>query len=248
MNLNDQLRLDIACACRILAEEGMDDGLAGHISARIPGTEEFWVTPWGLYFDEMTPDDIVRIHATGKVLEGLHPVNFAVVIHLAIHEARPDAGAIVHTHPPHTTALSALGREIEPYDQLGCLIFEDQAVYPEFTGSVYTLEAARPIATALGSKRVAILKNHGLITVGPNLMTALGDTLLTERAARVQILATQAGARSADTIAADVARATKEVNIRSSVYEDLWRALVRRLHKSNPDLFAAENARGASLA
>src|ERR1051326_4897238 len=247
MNINDQLRLDIAWACRILAHEGMDDGLAGHIRARLPGPEEFWVTPWGLYFDEITPDDIVRIHATGKVLEGLHPVNFAVVIHLAIHEARPDAGAIVHTHPPYLTAFSVLGREIEPFDQTGSFIFEDQAVYPEFTGSVYTLEAARPIAAALGTKRVAILKNHGLITVGPNVMTALGDTLITERSARVQIMATQAGARSTDAISADVARATKQVNVKASIYEDIWRALVRRLHKSDPDLFAAEDARGASL-
>jgi ribulose-5-phosphate 4-epimerase/fuculose-1-phosphate aldolase len=248
MDINDQLRQDIACACRVLANEGLDDGLAGHISMRLPGTEEFWVTPWGLYFEEMTASDIVRIDAAGKVLEGSHPVNFAVVIHLAIHEARRDAGAIVHTHPPHTTAFSALGREIEPFDQLGALIFEDQAVYPEFTGSVYSMEAARPIAASLGRKRVAILKNHGLITVGPTIMAALGDTLLTERAARVQITATQAGATSADAIRAEVARQTKEVNIRPSVYEDMWRALVRRLHKSDPDLFAADAARGAALA
>ena len=247
MSINDQMRLDIACACRILANEGLDDGLAGHISLRIPGTEEFWVTPWGLYFDEMTAADIVRIDAAGKVLEGKHPVNFAVIIHLAIHEARHDAGAIVHTHPPHTTALSTLGREIEPFDQIGTFIFEDQAVYPEFTGSVYTMEAARPVAAALGAKRVAILKNHGLITVGPNLMAALGDTLITERAARVQVMATQAGARSADTIPAEVARQTKQANIRPSLYEDIWRALVRRLHKSDPDLFAIEGARGAAL-
>lgn len=247
MESNDQLRLDIACACRILANEGLDDGLAGHISARIPGTEEFWVTPWGLYFDEITPSDIVRIHATGKVLEGLHPVNFAVVIHLAIHEARPDAGAIVHTHPPYTTAFSTLGREIEPFDQTASFIFEDQAIYPEFTGSIYTLDAARPVAAALGSKRIAILKNHGLITVGPNVMTALGDTLITERSARVQIMATQAGARAADTIPAHIARETKQTNVRPSIYEDIWHALVRRLHKSDPDLFAAEHVRGASL-
>jgi ribulose-5-phosphate 4-epimerase/fuculose-1-phosphate aldolase len=246
MNTNDQLRLDIACACRVLANEGLDDGLAGHISMRIPGAEEFWVTPWGLYFDEMTAEDMVRIDAAGNVLEGKHPVNFAIVIHLAIHEARPSAGAIVHTHPPYTTAFSALGREIEPFDQLGAFIFEDQAVYPEFTGSVYSLEAARPIAAALGTKRVAILKNHGLITVGPTIMAALGDTLLAERAARIQVLATQAGARSADAIPADIARHTKEVNIRPSVYEDMWRALVRRLRRSDPDLFAPEVARGAA--
>lgn len=247
MNTNDQIRLDIACACRILAREGMDDGLAGHISARVPGAEEFWVTPWGLYFDEVTPGDVIRIDRAGKVVEGEHPVNFAVVIHLAIHEARPEAGAIVHTHPPHLTAFSALGREIEPFDQIGAFIYEDQAVYHEFTGSVYSLEAARPIAAALGSKRVAILKNHGLITVGPDVRTALGDTLLTERAARVQILATQAGARAADAIPPEVARRTKEINVRPSVYEDLWQALTRRLRRSSPDLFAAEGARTAAL-
>jgi ribulose-5-phosphate 4-epimerase/fuculose-1-phosphate aldolase len=237
MNTNDQIRLDIACACRILANDGLDDGLAGHISARIPGSNEYWITPWGLYFDEILPSDVIRIDHSGKVVEGKHPVNFAVVIHLAIHEARPDAGAIVHTHPPNVTAFSPLGRMIEPFDQLGALIYEDQAVYPEFTGSVYSIEAARPIAAAIGSKRVAILKNHGLITIGPDVKTALSDTLLTERAARVQIMATQGGAKPADAIAPEIARQTKAVNIRPSVYEDLWTAQIRRLRRSDPDLF-----------
>src|SRR5262249_24001999 len=156
---------------------------------------------------------------------------------LAIHEASPDAGAIVHTHPPNVTAFSPLERMIEPFDQLRTFIYEDQAIYPEFTGSVYSLDAARPIAAAIGSKRLAILKNHGLITIGPDVKTALSDTLLTERAARVQIMATQAGATSADAIDPEVARQTKSVNIRPRLYEELWTAQVRRLRQSDPDLF-----------
>jgi ribulose-5-phosphate 4-epimerase/fuculose-1-phosphate aldolase len=126
---------------------------------------------------------------------------------------------------------------IEPFDQLGAFIYEDQAIYPEFTGSVYSLDAARPIAAAIGSKRIAILKNHGLITIGPDVRTALSDTLLTERAARVQIMATQAGALPSDAITPEVARQTKAVNIRPALYEELWTAQVRRLHRSDPALF-----------
>lgn len=206
MNDIEQIKFDIACACRILAREGIDDMLAGHISVRVPETDEFLVTPWGLFFAEVTPEDILRVDGQGKVIEGKHPVNLAVVIHLAIHEARPEVNAIVHCHPPLLTSFSALGQELLPFDQIGCVIFEEQAIYEEFTGSVYTMDDARPIARALGGKRVAILKNHGLITVGQNLRAALCDTLFVERAARVHLNALQYAAAASHAIAPEVAR------------------------------------------
>lgn len=242
MNLHDQVRLDLACACRILANEKMDDGIAGHLSVRIPGTDEFWTTPYPLYFDEVTADDIVRVDSRGRVLEGRHPPNPSIDIHPAIYGLRPEIGAIVHTHPPYVTAYSALGRVIEAFDQLGAFIFEEQAIYDEFIGTVVSMDGARPIAEALGARNIGILKNHGLLTVGRDLRFALGYTLLAERAARVQAHATQFGATSHDRLADDVARQTKAMNEEIGHHEDTWQALIRRLRKSDPDLFATSVA------
>lgn len=234
---HDQIRLDLACACRIIANEKMDDSIAGHLSIRIPDTDEMWTTPYPFYFADITPDDVVRVDMTGRVIEGRHKPNPSIDLHPAIYRRRPEVGAIVHTHPPHVTGYSALGREIEVYDQVGSFVFEEQAVYNEFTGTVFSEDGAAPIAEALGKKNIGILKNHGLISVGTDIRFALGYTLLAERAARVQAIARQFGASSADALDAETARQTKAANIEIGHYEDLWQALVRLLRRTDPDLF-----------
>ncbi len=237
MNLHDQIRLDLACACRIIANEKMDDSIAGHVSIRIPDTNEMWTNPYPFYFADITPDDVVRVDVRGRVIEGKHKPNPSIDIHPAIYRRRPDVGAIVHTHPPCVTGYSALGKEIEVFDQMGAFIFEEQAVYNEFIGTVFSDAGADPIAEALGVKNIGILKNHGLITVGTDIQFALGYTLLAERAARVQAAAMQFGAGQGDTLDAETARQTKAANIEIGHYEDWWQALVRGLRRSDPDLF-----------
>lgn len=238
MNAADQMRRDVACACRILANEKMDDGIAGHLSVRVPGTDEFWTNPYPFYFADILPDDIVRVDRYGKVLEGNHAANPSIDLHPAIYLRRPDVNAIVHTHPPYVTGYSALGREIEIYDQVGAFLFEEQAIYNEFTGTIFSEEGAAPIAEALGTKRLAILKNHGLLAVGSALHIALIDTLLAERAARVQAAAMQFGATSTDALDNEVARQTRDANREIGHYEDQWEALLRGLRRSDPELFA----------
>ncbi len=237
MNLHDQIRLDLACACRIIANEKMDDSIAGHLSIRIPGTDEMWTNPYPFYFADIAPEDVVRVDMKGRVIEGRHKPNPSIDLHPAIYRRRPDVGAIVHTHPPYVTGYSALGREIEVFDQMGAFIFEEQAVYNEFIGTVFSEDGADPIAEALGAKNIGILKNHGLISVATDIRFALGYTLLAERAAKVQAQAIQFGATSADALDAETARQTKAANIEIGHYEDWWQALVKRLRNSDPDLF-----------
>lgn len=236
MNYQDQVRLDLACACRIIANEKMDDGIGGHLSVRVPGTDEFWTNPYPFYFADITPEDIVRVNAQGEVLEGKHQANPSIDLHPAIYARRADVNAIVHTHPPYVTGYSALGRVIEIYDQVGSFLFEEQAVYNEFTGTIFSHEGAAPIAEALGTKRLAILKNHGLLAVGSDLCIALIDTLLAERAARIQALAMQFGATSTDALSDEVARQTRDANREIGHYEDTWTALLRGLRRSDPEL------------
>lgn len=241
LNLHDQIRFDLACACRVIANEKMDDSIAGHVSIRIPDTDEMWTNPYPFYFADITPEDAVRVDAKGRVIEGKHQPNPSIDIHSAIYRRRPEVGAIVHTHPPVVTGYSALGKEIEIFDQMGAFIFEEQAVYDEFIGTVFSDAGADPIAEALGGKNVGILKNHGLITVGTDIRFALGLTLLAERAARVQAQAVQFGATTTDVLDAEVARQTKAANIEIGHYEDWWQALVRRLRKTDPELFQQSN-------
>ncbi|MFN7929115.1 MAG: class II aldolase/adducin family protein [Blastocatellia bacterium] len=232
-----QMRRDVACVCRIIANEKMDDGIGGHVSVRIPGTDECWANPYPFYFADILPDDIVRVDRHGKVVEGRHAANPSIDLHPAIYTRRPEVNAIVHTHPPYVTGYSALGREIEIYDQVGSFLFGEQAVYNEFTGTIFSEEGAAPIVEALGNKRLAILKNHGLLAVGIALHTALIDTLMAERAARVQAVALQFGATRSDALNDEVARQTRDANREIGHYEDQWEALLRGLRRSDSELF-----------
>jgi ribulose-5-phosphate 4-epimerase/fuculose-1-phosphate aldolase len=177
------LKRNLAAAFRIIARRKMDDGIAGHISCRLPGTrDQFWVNPLGLLFEEVTADDLLVVDSEGNVLEGQRPYNQAAfAIHSTLHEKRPDVVAICHTHPPRGTAFSALGIPIKLVDQTSCSFHEDHALVSEYGGMVNTKSLAQQLARGIGGKRVAVLQNHGLITLGQSIEQAVVDMLDLER-------------------------------------------------------------------
>lgn len=180
----DQAKYELAALYRMLHVEGLDDGISGHISFR--DQEEphhFWVNPFGLLFEEVTPDNLIKVDYDGNVLQGDYPVNVAgFCIHSAIHRARADANCVVHVHSPLGTVFSALGRHIEPVDQNCCMYFDDHELYSDFHGPVNQDEEAQEICKALGDKSMVILQNHGAITVGEDMATAAHLMLAAERA------------------------------------------------------------------
>jgi ribulose-5-phosphate 4-epimerase/fuculose-1-phosphate aldolase len=177
------LKCNLAAAFRIIARRKMDDGIAGHISCRVPGTrDQFWVNPLGPLFEEITVDDLLVIDGAGNVIEGQRPYNQAAfAIHATLHEERPDVVAICHTHPPRGTAFSALGIPIKLVDQTACSFHEDHALVSEYGGMVNTRDLARQLARGIAGKRVAVLQNHGLITLGKSIEEAVVDMLDLER-------------------------------------------------------------------
>src|SRR5258708_13255199 len=105
------LRVDLAACYRIFALLGWTEYIFNHITLRVPGPEkQFLINPFGLWYDEVTASNLVKIDLEGNILgESDYPVNRAgFVIHSAIHSARPDAHCIMHTH---TTAGVAVARQ-----------------------------------------------------------------------------------------------------------------------------------------
>src|SRR5207247_9357159 len=92
------LKRRLAEACRMLAAAGQGDDVWGHATARVPGTDTFWMKPAGLGLEEVRPEDLQLIDLDGKVWRGPHPRHSEVLIHSAGLGARPDAGAVVRTH------------------------------------------------------------------------------------------------------------------------------------------------------
>src|SRR5262249_44493192 len=137
---------------------------------------------------------LIRVNQQGETVEGDLPVNVAAfVIHSRIHEARPDVVAAAHSHSVHGKAFSSLGKMLDPITQDSCAFYEDHVLYGGVGGVVVDLDEGRRIAKALGSKKAAILQNHGLLTVGTTIDEAAWWFITMERTCQAQLLAEAAG-------------------------------------------------------
>jgi ribulose-5-phosphate 4-epimerase/fuculose-1-phosphate aldolase len=185
----------LAAAFRLFGRFGFDEGVAGHITVRDPErTDHFWVNPFGMSFRQIRVRDLILCNHTGEVVEGDWPVNTAAFcIHAAIHQARPDVMAAAHSHSVHGKAFSSLVRPLEPITQDACAFFEDHAVFDDYTGVVLDLEEGKRIAHALAGNKAAILRNHGLLTVGASVDEAAWWFITMERSCQAQLLAMAAG-------------------------------------------------------
>jgi len=226
----------LAASFRLFGKFGFDEGVAGHITARDPEhLDHFWVNPFGMNFKHIRVSDLVRVDATGQVVEGDYGVNAAAfAIHSQVHAARPDVIAAAHSHSLHGKAWSTLGRLLDPLTQDACAFYEDHAVFDDYTGVVLDLEEGKRIAHALGEGKAAILRNHGLLTVGHSVDEAVWWFITMERSCQAQLLAEAAG--TPVLISPDAARLTAS-QVGSHVagwfsFSPLYDAIVRE----QPDL------------
>ena len=228
----------LAGALRIFGRLGFSEGLAGHITARDPEhTDHFWVNPLGLNFRHVRASDLVLIGPDGDVVEGDRPVNrAAVIIHAAVHEARPDIMAAAHAHSLYGKAWSALGRPLDPITQDACVFFEDHVVVEAGGGRVvFENQGGEALARGLGPHKAAIHRNHGLFTVGQTVDEAAWWFITMERSCHAQLLAEAAG--TPHLIDADDARYTRDQTASPRIgwlsFQPLWDDIVR----TEPDLF-----------
>jgi len=181
----------LTAAFRIFGQWGLGEGAAGHITVRDPEhPETFWLNPFGVHFSRIKVSSLIRVDHDGNVVEGDYPVNRAAfAIHSRIHKARPDVVAAAHTHGVYGRAFSALGRPLAMINQDVCAFYNDHVLYDDYGGVVLELDEGERIAAALGPKKAAILRNHGLLTVGGSVDEAAWWYLSMERNCQTQLLA-----------------------------------------------------------
>ncbi|KAK1515219.1 L-fuculose-phosphate aldolase [Colletotrichum costaricense] len=187
----------MAGAFRVMARKGYLEGTAGHISVRDPvDPDTFWINPLARHFAMMRVSDLVQVNMNGEVIGGNKACinNAGFTIHSALHAARPDVNAACHFHSIHGKAWSCFNRPLEMLNQDACTFYNDHAVYDTFGGIAFEGEEGRRIAGALGDKRCAILKNHGLLTTGSTVDEAAFLFTLMENTCRAQLLAEAASA------------------------------------------------------
>ena len=185
----------LAAAFRLFSRFGFDEGVAGHITARDPELlDHFWVNPFGMHFGQIRVSDLLLCNDHGDVVEGKYEVNRAAfAIHSQVHAARPDVIAAAHSHSLYGKAFSALGKKLDPLTQDACAFYGDHELFDDYTGVVLDTEEGKRIAHALGDKKAAILRNHGLLTVGHSVDEAAWWYITMERTCEVQLMAEAAG-------------------------------------------------------
>ena len=187
------LKRDLALACRIVAAEGQGDTIFGHVSAREPGSNRFWMKAAGLGLDEIRSDDLLLLDFDGHVLAGQHPRHEEFPIHAEVFRARPEVLCVVHTHPPYSIALAARGTPLRPVSHEGSFFWPPGVpVFDRFTDLVRTADQGRLVASALGQKTALFLRNHGIVIAHATIHEAVWAALSLERAARIQLLAQHA--------------------------------------------------------
>ncbi len=226
----------LAAAFRLFGRFGFDEGVAGHITARdTVDADRFWVNPFGMSFRQIRTSDLILVDHSGEVVEGHWPVNRAAfAIHSSVHAARPDVIAAAHSHSRWGRALSTLGATLAPLTQDACAFFEDHALFDDYTGVVDDPDEGKRLAAALGGAKAAILANHGLLTVGQSVESAVWWYITMERSCEVQLTASAAG--TPRPIRAEVATATRgQIGTEAAgvfQFQPLWNWIIEQ----EPDL------------
>jgi len=185
----------LAQACRILAREGHESGLAGQVTARGPKPNTWWTLQFGYGFEEASAKRMVLVDEDLKPLQvkgsGGRP-NPGVRFHVWIYRKRPDVNAIIHTHAPHASALAATGSSLKTIHMDSAMLHRC-AHLPDWPGVPVADDEGRIISAALGAQKCILLANHGLLTVGSTVEEATYLAVFFERAARMQLRAMAAG-------------------------------------------------------
>jgi len=192
-------RVELAAAYRLVHFHGWTSQVYNHITARIPGTEELLINPFGHAYDEITPVNLVKIDIDGNKLDDSpYPVNAAgYTIHSALHAARPDLQCVVHTHSQNSTAICCLEEGFIPLTQMGCMFYERIGTH-EFGGIALDLAERKSLVEDFGSdNHTMLLYNHGLIVSGPTIAHAFTRLYHFEDCAGVQLKAMAAVAGGA---------------------------------------------------
>jgi L-fuculose-phosphate aldolase len=182
-------RTAIVSACRELSRAGLVVGTAGNVSVR--EGDLVAVTPSGVRYAELAPE-LVGVHRLdGAAVEAPLAPSSELPLHLTVYQDRPEAGAVVHTHPPAATALSTLVDEVPAVHYYTAMFGGPVRVAPYATYG--TAELARGVAGALRRRTGCLMAGHGAVTVGPDLADALEKSVYLEWLCDVYLRAASAG-------------------------------------------------------
>lgn len=229
------VRCQLADCYHLVEHLGWGETIFNHISARVPGTAHYLVNPFGLTYEEVTPDNLIKVDHEGRKVEPSaydgNPAGFA--LHGAIHAARDDVGCVIHTHTTDVSAVAMKRAGFTHDDFYGAQLY-GRIAYHAFEGiTLFEDEKPRMLAS-LGDRHVLVLRNHGVAVCERDIPRMMLLMWTVQRAAEIQ---TRAGAMIGDNVALPEAVSLRSAELaadlvgRSGFAEKWFAAMVRRLKR-----------------
>ncbi|MGT2488981.1 class II aldolase/adducin family protein [Methylobacterium oryzae CBMB20] len=196
------------------------------------------INAYGLLYEEITASNLVKIDFDGNIVDkpdfdyGVNRAGF--VIHSAVHRARHEVDCVIHTHTPAGMAISAIKCGLLPMTQTAMRF--STVAYHDYEGVAVDLDEQKRIVDDLGDADLMILRNHGLLVVGPTVPQAFSNIYRAELACKAQLMAMAASTDlvlpSDEVIAKTNHLYRPEVRRPFGVLE--WPALLRKLDRIDP--------------
>ena len=236
-----QRRVNLAACYRLVALHGWDDLVFTHVSARVPGPEHhFLINPYGMMFGEITASSLVKVDdQCNKMMDSPFPVNPAgFVIHSAVHAAREDAHCVLHVHTVAGIAVSAQKHGVLPISQQSTLVLASLG-YHDYEGIALLDDEKSRLVGDLGTHQFLMLRNHGLLTVGPSIADAFLLMFTFQRTCEIQVAAL-AGNGAGDKLIqvnpkiVDGVKANVQIVTKGMMGALAWPALLRKLDRESP--------------
>jgi len=183
-----QIRVQLAACYRAFVFYGWTDSIFTHLSARVPGqSDQYIINPYGLFFQEITASNLIKVDFNGNVIEGNYPYNEAGhSIHSAVLKTRPDVQVALHSHTRAGMAVSCMECGLLPITQQANEI-RDLVCYHDYGVARNNEEECQRLGEDLADKWIRIMRNHGLLSVGRNVAEAFYHLYMVENACKVQV-------------------------------------------------------------
>lgn len=164
-----KLRRAVVDTCRAMNASGLNQGTSGNVSAR--AGDGFLITPSGIPYEDTKPGMLVAMDLDGGH-EGTLKPSSEWRMHRDLYRARPDVGAVVHTHSTHATAYSCLRKPIPAFHYMIAVAGGRDLRCADYA-TFGTAELSEAMLVAMEGRTACLLANHGVIATGPDLRKAL---------------------------------------------------------------------------
>jgi L-ribulose-5-phosphate 4-epimerase len=190
MDTVGQVKKDVISACRILSQQKLVEGF-GHVSARLPDTDLFLITP-RISLSLVNESDLLTLNLKGEVVEGSQAAPGEAWLHTAIMKSKPRVKAITRIHARVANIFSVTDRKLEPVHNHGSFFAGGVPVFstPDL---ITTANLGNEVAQLLGDKPAILLRGNGQVTVGRTIPEAVMMAIYLEEAAEILYGAIQIG-------------------------------------------------------